>query len=266
MERSEAALASASAPKTGNRGPALGAETKAAFPFLLPAGVLMCEVCVRRVMAKRYRIETIGPADNDLRRDALPVEGPDHTSKHPTVRTTRVRSLAHCPALKAPGAMGEKRYRWHSERNTAQRGVEASTPLTKGWRVSDSAPGVCFEGNLASLGALKPLGYHMKYQVEANEIADRIRSSGRGLLDSLEWKALRRKVVNHYGRKCMKCGTTPKNPKHTQVDHVRPRKTHPELSMCFDNLQVLCCRCNKAKGNKTADYRHPCRNYGETHA
>jgi len=36
MERSEAALASASAPKTGNKGPALGAETKAAFPFLLP--------------------------------------------------------------------------------------------------------------------------------------------------------------------------------------------------------------------------------------
>jgi len=72
----------------------------------------------------------------------------------------------------------------------------------------------------------------------------------------MEWKALRRKVVHHYGRKCMKCGSTPKNPKHTQVDHVKPRKTHPELAMCFDNLQVLCCRCNKHKGNKhSTDYR-----------
>jgi hypothetical protein len=40
------------------------------------------------------------------------------------------------------GRRCEKRYRWHSERNTAQMGVEDSTHLTKGCRVSDSALGI----------------------------------------------------------------------------------------------------------------------------
>lgn len=97
----------------------------------------------------------------------------------------------------------------------------------------------------------------MKYGKRDNEIADRIRNSGSNFLDSAEWKALRRKVVAHYGRTCMRCGSTPRNPRHTQVDHIRPRKTHPELALEFDNCQVLCCRCNKIKGNKhSTDYRN----------
>ena len=99
----------------------------------------------------------------------------------------------------------------------------------------------------------------MKYGREDNLIADRIRNTGKDFLQSREWKLLRSAVVKQYGRKCMKCGSTPKRPWHTHVDHIRPRKTHPELSLSFDNCQVLCCRCNKAKGNKTADYRpHHC--------
>lgn len=96
----------------------------------------------------------------------------------------------------------------------------------------------------------------VKYQREANEIAAKIKNSGNDFLNSAAWKALRRAVVAQYGRKCMACGTTPKNPRMTHVDHIKPRKTHPELTMSFDNLQVLCCRCNKAKGNKhSRDYR-----------
>jgi uncharacterized protein (TIGR02646 family) len=96
----------------------------------------------------------------------------------------------------------------------------------------------------------------MKYGAKDNEIAAELRLKGSTFLESLEWKLLRRSVVKHYGRRCMKCGTTPKNPQHTHVDHIKPRKTHPHLALAFDNLQVLCCRCNKRKGNKhTTDYR-----------
>lgn len=95
----------------------------------------------------------------------------------------------------------------------------------------------------------------MKYGAKDNEIAAKLKIRSSRFLDSPEWKALRRHVVKCYGRQCMKCGTTPRDPTKTHVDHIKPRKTHPELSLEFDNLQVLCCRCNKHKGNKIADYR-----------
>jgi 5-methylcytosine-specific restriction endonuclease McrA len=56
----------------------------------------------------------------------------------------------------------------------------------------------------------------------------------------------------------MRCGSEPKDRRKVNVDHIKPRKYFPELALCFDNLQVLCSRCNKEKGNKTAtDYRSP---------
>jgi 5-methylcytosine-specific restriction endonuclease McrA len=94
-----------------------------------------------------------------------------------------------------------------------------------------------------------------KYQAEANRIAETLRNVYYDFLDSPEWKSLRRKVIIRYGRKCMKCKTTPKDPKRTHVDHIKPRRYFPELALEFDNLQVLCCRCNRFKGNKVADYR-----------
>lgn len=98
-----------------------------------------------------------------------------------------------------------------------------------------------------------------KYQREANEISAKLAMAGKSFLRSLEWKAMRRAVIETYGRQCMKCRTTPKRPHHTHIDHIKPRKTHPELSLDFWNLQVLCCRCNKHKGNKIADYRALCK-------
>jgi len=90
----------------------------------------------------------------------------------------------------------------------------------------------------------------------ANEIADILRTQKGGFLKSTEWKELREKVISHYGGRVMKCGFIPR--RGVNVDHIKPRKLFPELSLCFDNLQVLCGRCNKAKGNKhTTDYRMP---------
>lgn len=55
----------------------------------------------------------------------------------------------------------------------------------------------------------------------------------------------------------MKCGFIPAGKKNgANVDHIKPRKTHPWLALVFDNLQVLCSRCNKLKANNhCTDYR-----------
>lgn len=63
---------------------------------------------------------------------------------------------------------------------------------------------------------------------------------------SLEWIQLRYKVFLQYGRTCMCCGTT-SGPIH--VDHIKPRSKYPNLSLEFENLQVLCKPCNFGKSN-----------------
>lgn len=89
-----------------------------------------------------------------------------------------------------------------------------------------------------------------------NEVAAKIRSTGDDFLRSPEWRQLRHKVLSHYGKQCMKCGFVPtKHP--PNVDHIKPRKFYPELALEFGNLQVLCAKCNKKKGNKhETDYRY----------
>jgi 5-methylcytosine-specific restriction endonuclease McrA len=88
-----------------------------------------------------------------------------------------------------------------------------------------------------------------------NEIAAQIQSAD-AVLHTAEWKALRKSMLERHGAKCMKCGVTPKNPAHINVDHIKCRKFYPELALDQNNLQLLCGRCNKAKGNKhMTDYR-----------
>lgn len=71
-------------------------------------------------------------------------------------------------------------------------------------------------------------------------------------LDSPEWKSLRLKVIGHYGKQCMRCGSKEK----ITVDHIKPRSKFPNLALEFDNLQVLCWGCNKDKFNiDETDYR-----------
>ncbi len=87
-----------------------------------------------------------------------------------------------------------------------------------------------------------------------NEIAADIRRTGDGFTHTTEWKSLRQEVLNRYGGRCMCCGHVPKTG--INVDHIKPRKFFPELALDFNNLQVLCSRCNKEKGNKHhTDYR-----------
>lgn len=68
-------------------------------------------------------------------------------------------------------------------------------------------------------------------------------------LASFAWIRLRMFVLERDGAKCACCGRTRKDGVKLNVDHIKPRKTHPELALDPDNLQVLCNVCNLGKGN-----------------
>lgn len=80
-------------------------------------------------------------------------------------------------------------------------------------------------------------------------------ANGPGFLQSFEWKQLRFRVLRHYGAKCQCCGASPATGAVMQVDHIRSRRRYPELALDFNNLQVLCSKCNHGKANETADFR-----------
>lgn len=75
---------------------------------------------------------------------------------------------------------------------------------------------------------------------------------------SKEWRQLRYMVLKHYGGACMLCGRTSRH--HgvvIHVDHIKPRARCPDLSLRFDNLQVLCEDCNLGKMTQFDDWRPP---------
>lgn len=76
-------------------------------------------------------------------------------------------------------------------------------------------------------------------------------------LNTYEWRKLRMQVLVKFGPRCMCCGATPEEDgAMICVDHIKPRLTHPELALDFDNLQILCEECNHGKGNwDTTDWR-----------
>ena len=74
-------------------------------------------------------------------------------------------------------------------------------------------------------------------------------------LSSFEWKQIRFKVLQKYGRRCQCCGASPSTGAVMNVDHIKPRRKFPHLALDIKNLQVLCSECNHGKGNQTADFR-----------
>ena len=74
---------------------------------------------------------------------------------------------------------------------------------------------------------------------------------------SKEWRALRVRVLEKYKCSCMMCVQSPKvHGIVIHVDHIKPRSKRPDLSLDFNNLQLLCEACNMGKSNKySTDYR-----------
>jgi 5-methylcytosine-specific restriction endonuclease McrA len=75
-------------------------------------------------------------------------------------------------------------------------------------------------------------------------------------LRSFEWRQLRFQALQKYGRRCQCCGSTPESGAIMHVDHVKSRRSRPELALDINNLQVLCADCNHGKGNLTVDFRN----------
>lgn len=74
-------------------------------------------------------------------------------------------------------------------------------------------------------------------------------------LESYEWRKVRYEALLKNGRQCQCCGAKPPNVA-LHVDHIKPRKTHPQLALSVDNLQILCEECNHGKGNwDNTDFR-----------
>ena len=65
-------------------------------------------------------------------------------------------------------------------------------------------------------------------------------------------KKFRFELIKMYGEKCMCCNST----ENISVDHIKPYSLYKELSLDFNNLQLLCRSCNSKKSNRHfTDYR-----------
>jgi hypothetical protein len=65
---------------------------------------------------------------------------------------------------------------------------------------------------------------------------------------SPEWQLLREQVIKEQGRLCQECNRRIKDDYDLTVDHIKPRSKCPELALDKSNLQILCRKCNSAKG------------------
>jgi len=75
-------------------------------------------------------------------------------------------------------------------------------------------------------------------------------------LSTYEWRKVRMEALVKHGNKCQCCNRTPDGEYYTCVDHIKPRKTHPQFALDVDNLQILCNECNHGKGNwDSTDWR-----------
>jgi len=66
--------------------------------------------------------------------------------------------------------------------------------------------------------------------------------------NSAEWRLIREQVIQERNHVCQKCGLRITREYDLTVDHIKPRSKFPELALEKSNLQILCRRCNSAKG------------------
>lgn len=111
------------------------------------------------------------------------------------------------------------------------------------WNICDAAEiRKCLED---SLNPYKP---KKKVKPKVYKVND-IDVTSKEFLNTWEWKTLRYEVLLEQGSKCQCCNATKSSGAIMCVDHIKPRRTHPELALDKNNLQVLCNDCNMGKGN-----------------
>ena len=71
-----------------------------------------------------------------------------------------------------------------------------------------------------------------------------------------EWQSLRKEYMEKNKAKyfeCNYCGENVSLNKTLNIDHIKPLKTHWNLRLDINNLQILCQDCNKFKASKQND-------------
>ncbi len=121
--------------------------------------------------------------------------------------------------------------------------------------------GVASSGNLVELTTGR-LSFEEKAQIRMicdRKLQEYILKRGLGIWDyrMLETEpvpgSLRNRVLAESGGRCALCGATNRE-QPLDVDHIKPRSKGGKNE--YANLQVLCSKCNRAKGNKEdTDYR-----------
>lgn len=100
--------------------------------------------------------------------------------------------------------------------------------------------------------------HHISLSAPVTPISTRQPSKPRTdhFLLSWEWKQVRYEVLKSSRGVCLLCGRGRAEGAILQVDHIKPRRTHPHLALDINNLQVLCSACNQGKGSRDAtDWR-----------
>lgn len=65
----------------------------------------------------------------------------------------------------------------------------------------------------------------------------------RRVTSTARWQVLRQAILERDGWKCRCCGSL----RRLEIDHIKPVRTHPELSYTPANLQALCGPCHTRK-------------------
>lgn len=90
--------------------------------------------------------------------------------------------------------------------------------------------------------------------IEFAEIRKKVYEDALRFYSSPEWIAIRKQVLQEEGRICAICRKRIKRDADLTVDHKLPRSKYPDKELDRANLQVLCRKCNSAKGAKVFDW------------
>lgn len=106
------------------------------------------------------------------------------------------------------------------------------------------------EGNEYKKHILPKVNAHMNTRLEklARERQRQIDETN-AFYASSEWRLVREQAIREQGRVCQECGKRITDDFDLTVDHIKPRSKFPKLALDKSNLQVLCRRCNSAKGS-----------------
>jgi 5-methylcytosine-specific restriction protein A len=73
---------------------------------------------------------------------------------------------------------------------------------------------------------------------------------------SAAWRELRRKALKRDGYRCTLCRADVRKLGASRVDHVKSRRTRPDLALVLANLRTLCVTCDNQQQIAKKERRH----------